>query len=764
MLLSASPNVFSCGGGEYWEGMFFYNLFNQTNISSEEYYPFLKTEMDAFYGESYGNENVVDPKGNLLLWKEILTDWEPAEIKKEVYDFPSFNWASHNSSSEKRTRKYLEFAQECTDAFRYRNHINSWDYNEIADQNEVDTEALLSKVNLLLNKETNEQLKARYCYQLIRILHYSKLWSDAIKVFENQIENKIPKNELYYYIVDQVAGCYYSTENYDKAAYLFTKVVNHSYDRKKSAFSSYDFCVRKGYEGRQYFEGVEDEKDLLLIKSLYNFSDRLSNVNEFIALDANDDRIELLFMRLLNSMERNAWPKDIGASNQTLPNVNDNSKENIIELISVAREQNSNPKVKNKDFWRLASSYLYFTNQDLELAKLQLQKVQSFKKQKQILSAVYQVFSWDAMSREQEDAFMSLLSEDASLNQTGSSILESQQDWLKMILDRIAHLYYKQGDLAKAFLIHNKLEVTNYLTSPELLISMENLDSKPDKSDFEKVLLANKTEDQDHFGDYVLNQKGIYFLLHNKLDSAQLCFNRMQKEVDELLIPAQIFSNNTREGFRFPVDKIMQDEVYKADVFSFIKPNFTRKELAENLLQLEELRQDSLQWKQKLANYLLGNFYFNISNTGYYRGSLNNRSNIGQYRYVPYTFEREDGTKYDAEIIRKRIGYNLSNIEIRRKKYNATCDVARAYYQEAIRKSTDNELNARCTFMLAKCDLNDYYNKGSEDTFDLYLEYWEVLLPKSESYKLLKEKYANTKFHEMIIQECSYFRAYSALD
>lgn len=757
-LLFVSHNTFSCGYS-LWEGMSFYNLFDQTNISSEEYYPFLKTEFSNFYGEKYGNENTIDTKGNLLLWKEILIDWELEDIKKAVYDFPTFNWISHNSPFEKGTMQYLEFAQECTDAFRYRNSRYSWDYNIISTQKEVDTATLLLKANLLLNNETNEQLISRYYYQLIRILHYSKMWSDAINVFENKIENRIPKNEIYYYILDQVAGCYYSTENFEKAAYLFTKVFNQSYDRKKSAFSSYNFCVRKGFEGKQYFDGIEDEKDLLLIKSLYNFSDRMSNINEFIALDANDSRIELLFMRILNKTEREVWPKDIGVSNKTLPNINDNLATNIENLTTIAIEQANRPTVKNKDFWMLASSYLYFIDQKLDLAKLQLQKVQSFEKQKQILSVIYQVFSWDKMNRENEDALFSLLRK----NQSESPILESRQDWIKMCLDKIAHIYYTHNELAKAFLIHNKLEVTNYLTSSQLLTSMEKFYTKEDKSDFEKILLSNKNDSQNNFIDYVYNQQGIYYIYNQNLDSALFFFDKMKTEIDRLEIPAQIFSNNTKEGFTFPADQIMADEVYKANLFSFIKSNFSRKELAEDLILLEKLCHDSLQWKRKLANYLLGNFYFNISNTGYYRGTLNYRSNVGHYSYIEYDFYRKNNPKYDAEIIDNRIGYNLSDIEMHRNKYNRTCDIARSYYEKTISESTDDELNARCLFMLAKCDLNDYYNKGSENTYNVKLKYRNMTLPESESFKLLKEKYANTKFHEMIIKECSYFRHYSAI-
>ena len=142
----------------------------------------------------------------------------------------------------------------------------------------------------------------RYYYQIIRILHYSKNWEDAIKLYDSKVKDKLTKNEIYYYIIDQIAGCYYSNKNYQKAAYLFTKVFNKSFDRKKSAFLSYNFCTKKDADGKPFFKGFEDEKDFILITSLRNFSDEIININKFINLDENDQRVELLFMRALNNV------------------------------------------------------------------------------------------------------------------------------------------------------------------------------------------------------------------------------------------------------------------------------------------------------------------------------------------------------------------------------------------------------------------------------------------------------------------------------
>ncbi len=89
-------------------------------------------------------------------------------------------------------------------------------------------------------------------------------------------------------------------------------------------------------------------------------------------------------------------------------------------------------------------------------------------------------------------------------------------------------------------------------------------------------------------------------------------------------------------------------------------------------------------------------------------------------------------------------------------------DKAQEYYEKTISESSDAELNARCLYMIAKCELNDFYNNGSNKALKVKVKYGILKLPEYESFKVLDQKYADTKFYKMIIKECSYFRHYTA--
>ncbi len=746
-----SSSLFACGGGFYWEGMEFYNLFRQTNIAAEEYYPFLRDEYNQFYNDY--EENSISHRGNVKCWQEILKDWELDEIHRALYN-GVVDWSMKSTPLEQAAKTYIEFAKKCAKAFYHRANNTTWDYNQIINQTQIEPNELLEEANALMLQESNSQLRARYYYQIVRTLHYTQNWEEAIRLFESKIENQFDKNEIYYYILDQVAGCYYSLEQYDKAAYLFTKVLNNSYDRKTSAFLSFNFCAQQGADGKAFFEGIEDEKDLLLIKSLINFSDEISNINQFIALDANDSRVELLFMRALNEVEREVWPARIGVADKTLPSHSENYS--FDKLLAIVNKQLENKKVEHHDFWQMASSYLSFVNGDILLAENKLEEVDSFIEQKKKLGLIYKVFSWDTILAEQEDFILQTFTQKELRYDKWD--MGSAYDFRNVVLDKIANTYYKNKEIAKAFLVHNDMANATHLHSLELLNDLEKLYNKPNKSKYEEILIAQATSTIDLL-DYVNYQKGIYYLYQNDPINALESFKKDKSNLGQMQIPDTLFSNNTIECFNCNSAEVMVDEVYKAELFSFIKPSFSRTELASYLIELQKMTLSETKWKAKLAYYLLGNYYYNISNSGYYRGLLTDNSNIGHY----FFFNIYGSDRPGEEIIAKGSGYNLSDINEYGKHHFGLSNISSQYYEKVIDLSNDKELNARCLFLIAKNGLNSFYNGEIHETYDMQVDnYYKMKLPKQNSFERLKEDYSNTKFHQMIIDECSYYRYYAS--
>ncbi len=772
LFLLASLRAHTCGWGPEGDNYFFYNIFYQTNISSKAYFPFLRDNFNAFFQP--GDQPYDSNAGNLQLWGELLPRWTTDEISKALYsrsndDFEK-SWNGKKSAIELSAKRYMEFARKCSQAFEYRNQ-NSWAYSDIIKNETPDAEPLLTEGMQLFMDEKSPALKLRYGYQVIRILHYSKQYQGAIDFYQDHINSKFEPDEMYYYALDQVAGCYYSLANFDYAAYLYIRVFCQSADRKKSAFVSYKFCTNYDAEGKPFFKNLNDTVGYTVIKSLRTFSDDLAGVKELIEEAPSDQKTELLFMRALNNLERRIWPTHIGMGEKILPNLQAEDVQRIQDLEAIASSAYAHPKIMNKDFWLLAGSYLAFLRKDQAAAMQQLIKVRnpSFKDQKEILAHLYEVFSWKQIEAEDEQYLVPLLDQvinDTAVNVWGPAL----PGWKYLIMDQVAHVYYANDKLAKAFLIHNRLEAINDISSLPLLDDLLSFVKQEHKNDFEKILmrrtahLAYDTSPKD----YLEFVKGLYYLQKGDPQNAYSLLNhgmlnQVMKSDDYFLddyVSAKIFSNNITECFSCP-DTLMVDSVYLSSLFSFINPNFSKGELAGYLLQLDSLTRNKTAWKSKLAHYLLANYYFNVSNTGYYRGTLTGESNCCSYHYFFDEYDHHTDASY---LIDHHAGFNLFDIGDHSQSYHALASKAYDHYQAVLDNSRDKELNARCLYMMAKCELNAYYNETGYDRFIGYDGTVDARTrPYKKSFEQLRKDYEKTRFYEMIIRECSFFRYYCSL-
>jgi hypothetical protein len=91
----------------------------------------------------------------------------------------------------------------------------------------------------------------------------------------------------------------------------------------------------------------------------------------------------------------------------------------------------------------------------------------------------------------------------------------------------------------------------------------------------------------------------------------------------------------------------------------------------------------------------------------------------------------------------------------------AGMELANKYYSLALSVAKTDEQKAKCQFMLAKCERNDYYttelkkgilcgDNGDKPDFKAW-----------NGFKALKQQYSNTQFYKEAIRECGYFRTYT---
>ncbi|WP_282036570.1 hypothetical protein [Saccharicrinis aurantiacus] len=741
--------LLACGGG-WSESYYCYHLFDQKLMADESYFPFLEKDSYASWGYQYANSPI---KANVKLWQQSLDTWSVADIHTALTTDTSavFEglWKNKNSAYEQKAYTYMSLARECSEAYKSRSY-NPWRYRADDEAPQTDFSELSERTMLLYSQETDATLKLRYAYQVIRNFHYAKQYNEAVVFFNDKVRDNSKKNEIYYYILDQVAGCYYSLEQFEQAAYYFIQVFNNSVDRRTSAYSSYRFCTRNGSEGKSLFITPDDEAAYITLKAIQSYSSDYEYLDEMLKADAQNKKLELLFVRSIYQLERNSYKRKIGLKSETLLYRNDEeSRPDLEKLLSISDQMLQLSANNRKDFWNLCTSYLQFINGNISVANAQLAKVSAaseYAQQVSELKQIYTVLAWDKMDATHETYLKGIAGDKLH----GGELLS-------FIKEYIGHLYYKQGDIAKSFLVHNRLDNLKDISSIDLLNNMDDFLQKSDKTPFEKLLLKNASSKPDIESQLaeVRHFKGLYYLNHGDPVQAKAHFDAKSTQG---IISAKVFSNNIKECF-YCDDDLMEDEVYKASCFSFIEPEFTFYDLSDNLIKLDSLTHDPAIWKQKLAYYLLGNYYFNVSNTGYYRGLQK------QYRNAYYNNGIKNSKDLDLSSPNK-VGYNLDGFSFGSNKriYYALADTAYNYYNKVIDLSTDKELNARCSYLMAKCELNHLYNNNQSRSYG-YGYYDGALNNETSDYKKgfkrLKDDYADTQFYGRIIKECSFFNYYT---
>ncbi len=746
----------ACGWDPYYS--YSYHLFNQHYIQSKGYDAFFKEELYSSW--AYEHSEPVISK-NIELWNNILPGWTAEEITQALTNdtiavFEQL-WSGKKEETNKEVYDYMVYARTCSEQHQNRKH-RSWSYNDMVKNEVVDLSELIAQGVQAFNASSIPQLKLRYAYQVIRNYHYSKRYQEAIQFFNQFIKDQFDKTEIYYYVQDQVAGCYFSLKDYEKAAYMFLQVFSKSYDRKISSYTSYKFCTDKDAEGKQYFSDSEDQATYLTLKSIRGYSDQMQYLQEMAKVAPQDEKLELMFVRDLYDIEDRVFPRRIGMSSDRLLCGEEKNLcwDEIKVLSEISANQEKVCKPERKDFWILCSSYLGFLNGDFNTANLKLNEIQSYSKYALLgnqLKSLYKVFAWNSIGAEQEVELTKLM--------TSNDMTEDNKELIK---EYVGHLLYHQGKLAQSFLVHNNILEIKNTGSLTLLQQLKEFILQPQKSSFEKYLFEQNIKEQAALMkpvEFIEYQIGMYYLNQADPQTALTHFNAGKDystgtEI-ERLIPAKVFSNNIVECFDCN-DVLMEDSVYLASVFSFIKPRLTKNELAITLLKLDSLSHDEKTWKRKLANYLLGNYYFNVSNTGYYRGVLQDKPNCCNSYYFAWS-EKQIAER--NKKIEEQVGYNLCDVAYGKRTYYPLANKAYQYYRNTIALSTDKELNARCLYMMAKCELNSLYNHKE------HFSYWgydgnlkEDIIDYKKSFKELKDEYQDTRFFNRIIKECSFFRYY----
>jgi hypothetical protein len=205
----------------------------------------------------------------------------------------------------------------------------------------------------------------------------------------------------------------------------------------------------------------------------------------------------------------------------------------------------------------------------------------------------------------------------------------------------------------------------------------------------------------------------------NRIDDAVTYMAKAEGIKDELL-PGNPFNGNIQD-------------CHDCDHAAVQKTKYSKFRLVEII----QIMQNKVKKGEELYNnyLLLGNAFYNISHFGnarrFYEGNI-----IGESMSTPWMI----GNFYMKML--------------------TDMSIAKSYYQNAYDVATTNEQKAKCAYMMAKCERNEYYNAEfytkSEWDYSVNADFKEW-----SGFKILKTLYSDTKYYKDVIRECDYFAKYT---
>jgi hypothetical protein len=738
MLTALWGKSFACGWDE--GDWYYYNLFNQEIMSDERYRPFL-----LIYGSRYYTNDTLR-NGNIEEWRQYLglsydetkylvfkasrSDLQNLSKGKRAVD-ENLSFASADfMKNQKQALLYLAYAKYLEPYMRIIPGEDTdfyWDLPEYEhNAGDLDYEKVKTVLTKSWNAESDNELKLRYGYQLVRLAHYTRRYQEAVQLFEQYVEPLKMRTEMYYYALAQKAGALRGMGETQRANRDFIRVFANSYDLKTMAYTSLTMGWDNEINFADFVAGAADNNernDIFFMMGYSDFNNPVNEIEKIVVTDPNAIQAKVLMVRAINMLERRMLlsyvPWGEGDDRSRYPYLGQDDTEGRAFFNQALRVSDmQRDKASDKNFWNLASSYLHFLNKDFELANNCLGNVKStdadYMAMVKNLTAYIDICRQPKIDANTErylfDNYANMIKgeESYSLNMADNS-------FIGVVL---SNRYGLQGEKAKSFLTLRHVKAIEDNPDESLLDDIQSFLNKKKKTQLEEYIAATSTTEMANTNNYLAYVKGVLRLTEGDFKTAKGLFEKQTR----LKMSRRLFGHNIEVYYSGDEKDIMRDD-YIAD-FSFIHDNMTEVEVADALMQLDKIGKKEKGDESAKANYLIANFFYNVSRTGYYRQYLrfDNNNGFSYWKYGP-----------DANV------------------YKNTLDLSSAYLEKAKKSAEDRELKAHIVYAQVK---------NAQQVMEDHVDTWDqqMVIPHAQLNEF--DQYAGTSYHQAVLSNCVYYRDY----
>ena len=751
IIFNSKPQVEACGWSpSYLEG---YLTFFQSDLANDPLfkryaYDFANQQSQYQYDESL-HENRSNL--NLFEWEKFFEQRISLEgLSSLIYQLPSADLQKIIDAliqGKKRdfwqvfTKKdlpalnYLIFAKECEP---YVTEGDSWYFEPEELEKKRQPEPMQKLMTLGEQKyqaETSKFLKLRYGYQLVRLAHYAKKYQACLKYYQQMSKLATEGIVLDWSFRHQLGAMRKS--GIEAEALVQSSIV---FDQKVSMMDEayLDFSIPSEAVWQQMLQLTSANKHrqatLWFLRGLDEERFVLESLKEIYALEPKSSRLEVLLVRLINHVEREYLTSAVFFKTK-----NQEMLEQKQSLLKYAREIGKfiesvdKTKVHQPALWYASLGYLEILQQNPQKAEDALFQAQqdqnaksNLKQQIRLLQSLNLITAEGNLNSAIEEYCCDPIVWLDSLKDVKSNFENLRQSFYALLGQK----YFAQGDLIKGYCAMAKADCK----TDELLtvaFGSKDLDqliafmSKLNQTRFEKLLNTNSKYSIDDL--YFL--KGTNLLRAKKFPEALTSFEQVSNGYWQKL------REKWDEGYYGQIRTSFVKNYYnpKTGLYAYPKQGFTHYTKLDFTSQVVKL-QKSATTDPKQADryyYQIANGFFHSPFWAYHENLLGS-SGI-------YTFELFDFEPYQE--LKKRLENDWG---WQRRK------IAMEYYVKAALATRDSELAAECIFMAAACKTRfSWYDEFNDDGKEI-----------NDYFKLLKDKYAETKYYQRVVQECATLKDY----
>ncbi len=697
--------ILACAGD--WGPEYGTSNFTPEIFVDSAYSPFFYSEQ-FYYGIGHDEAQITRWKYDLIpewnSWLNKALSCEKVDYLLNAAGLAAIDSAAKTSPPGKKVTDffhYLRLAKQC-EAFSLTPIPSPWEQDSTQRKTPFDARGLDRLLEQGLTSTTDPFLRERYWFQLLRSRFYNGTPQGTIQTFDAYSQH-FPKNKLWYRCLAYTAGACRKQHDYAKANYYYSRVFDSCNELKTTAHFSFHPQEESDWQATLALCRTTEEKTTLWQMLGIFYADPIRSIDRIYALDPRSEKLELLLSRAINISEQRFGAGQITNDDERPYTQNDSSDRALTILVShiAAAGNTAKPWV-----WQMAAGYLHMLDHQYTTASGDFKKAESAAPRERLPQAQLRLLkllntmaaapTMDAGLEQQITPDMSwLLQYD---KRPGETILRTEAaiNWLK---HNISGKYHRAGDKIRS---ECWLSRAVFYTDPNNVNALKAFLAKPNKTSWEQVCARASTIQLPDIFEY----QAISLAMDDHLDEALAAMKQAAPGCNDIL-PGNPFNARINDCHDCDFDARQK--------IKYTKLAFVQKlrDIKNNISKSQDVYTNAV---------LLGNAQYNATFYGNARAF-----------YTCKVIVPDDAVGHDSNFDAR-----LNNMR-----------TAMKYYTLALNAAQNNEQKAKCQYLLAKCQRNQWYNHpiGKGDFIA-----WG-------GFKALRS-YAGTNYYKDVIRECGYFKTY----